>query len=71
MLNPDKVFYIKECGRNAIDAIYSLYEGSIFNDFVPVTNDLGICLLGISQDEVTEPLDTWKLGEWYNAKVGK
>lgn len=33
MYNPNKVFDIRECGDNALDAIYSLSTGNIYCDY--------------------------------------
>ena len=41
MYNPEKVFDIRECGENAIDAIYSLGSGNICCPYPLISFDVG------------------------------
>ena len=46
LYNPDKVFDIRECGDNALDAIYALPQGNVYCDYP---------LISFGMDKVSVP----------------
>jgi hypothetical protein len=62
--NPDKVFYIAECGENAIDLLYELNEGSVYCEFPTISFDMQqVC---VSSNGKCDTIDDYEeLKEWW------
>ena len=44
LYNPDKIFDIRECGDNALDAIYALPQGNVFCSYPLISFDMSQAL---------------------------
>jgi oligoribonuclease NrnB/cAMP/cGMP phosphodiesterase (DHH superfamily) len=65
--NLDKVFYIAECGDNALDIIYSLQEGYVYCDFATISFEMDK-VKTVSNGIEAEIDDYEELKEWWNSE---
>jgi hypothetical protein len=65
LYNPDKVFYIAECGENALDFVYALEAGIVYCDFPTISFYMNK-VKTISNGQEKEINDYEKLKEWWH-----
>ena len=65
MYNPDKVFCIKECGENALEALYRLSRGAVYSNYAMIPFDMTrVC--AVSGESSREIDDYEILKEWWH-----
>lgn len=66
LLNPSRVFNVRECGRNAMYAIYSLSEGRIYDTFIHSAFIGETKFIGVTNEGETSPKTLYEVEEWFN-----
>ncbi len=64
MYNQDKVFDIRECGDNALDAIYALAEGNVYCDYPFISFEMK-AVIACDKQETREISSYEDLKEWW------
>lgn len=62
---PDKVFCMKECGDNVLEAIYTLEQGNVYSDYAMIPYEMSNVLVcdGTGSHEIG---DYEELREWWS-----
>ena len=63
--NPDKVFCLKECGNNALEAVYSLERGNVYSDYALIPFDMEAVIVRDSSG-IKEVFGYEELKEWWS-----
>lgn len=64
MYNPDKIFDLRECGENALDAIYSLDSGRVYCEYPMISFDMNS--VKVSESKTERVIDDYdELKEWW------
>ena len=62
---PDKVFCLKECGNNALEAIYGLEKGFVYSEYAMIPFDIEKVEVQASGRRKRVIDDYEKLKEWW------
>lgn len=65
LYNPDKVFCLKECGNNALEAVYSLDQGNVFSDYAMIPFEMNAVNIRTATGEKVIS-DYQELKEWWS-----
>ena len=65
LYNPDKVFCLKECGNNALEAVYGLDQGNVYSDYALIPFDMNVVNVRSSSEEKVIS-DYEELKEWWS-----
>ncbi len=64
MYNPEKIFDLRECGENALDAIYSLDAGRVYCEYPMISFDMKEVI--VSEAKTERVIDDYdELKEWW------
>ncbi len=62
---PDKVFCLKECGDNVLEAIYALEHGSVYSDYAMIPFDMSA--VSVYDSTGSHVIDDYEeLKEWWS-----
>ena len=64
LYNPDKVFCLKECGNNALEALYNLEAGNVYSDYALIPFEMPAVSVQTSLEK-KEICDYEELKEWW------
>ena len=65
--NPDKIFDIRECGENALDAIYALPQGNIYCEYPLISFDMASVQVAEKKEyRIIDDYDALK--EWWTSE---
>lgn len=62
---PDEIFSIRECGPNAVHAIYSLDKGKIYDTFIHLDILHDKKFIGVAEAGCTGPMSIYDIKEWF------
>lgn len=65
LYNPNKVFCLKECGNNALEALYGFEKGYVFSEYALIPFSMDSVVVQTKTDK-TIISDYEKLKEWWN-----